>query len=157
MGQRYWLWRCMLTVDCQPLQSFARLSECKDQSSWSLENERKESETGRDGTERRAERLAAIQMQEYKHNTHTKKHTHTNTHWDVGTPQSVWHWCCQTNQGTLPLFHLLISVRGEARQLWRCNEVLSCRCNHVWCERVSSDFKSVWNRSVTYFECTLTW
>lgn len=79
----------MLTVDCQPLQSFARLSECKDQSSWSLENERKESETGRDGTERRAERLAAIQMQEYKHNTHTKKHTHTQTHTEMWAPRRV--------------------------------------------------------------------
>ncbi len=30
----------MLTVDCQPLQSFARLNKCRDQSFWSLDNHR---------------------------------------------------------------------------------------------------------------------
>lgn len=73
----------MLTVDCQPLQSFARLNECRDQSFWSLENKRErkdeESEKGGNGKEEKkggeeSEKLAAIQMLEYTHNTHTDTH-----------------------------------------------------------------------------------
>ena len=162
----------MLTVDCQPLQSFARLNECRDQSFWSLENERERKrrrkwkrgngkEEKKKGGGEESEKLAAIQMLEYTHNTHT------DTHWAVDAPLSVWHWCCQTNQGTLSLFlslplslslslsHLLISVREEIRQLWRCNDAASCCC---CCEfRVTSLFlcRSK-NVSTSYFHCFST-
>lgn len=41
--------------------------------------------------------------------------THAHTHWAVDAPLSVWHWCCQTNQGTFSPSHLLISA-GEENQ-----------------------------------------
>lgn len=65
-------------MDCQPLQSFARLSECRDQSFWSLEKERENMKKVRkrdDMKKKKTEqRLADIQMLEYTHNTH--RHTH---------------------------------------------------------------------------------
>lgn len=80
----------MLTVDCQPLQSFARLNECRDQSFWSLENERErkdeESEKGGNGKEgKKRGGKRAKNWQPYKClNIHI---THTQTHTELWTPR----------------------------------------------------------------------
>lgn len=109
----------MLTVDRQPLQSFTRLSACKDQSSWSLENGRKKkkwSKWKRGGlhththTQRRDSVKTGSHMNAWIQHTHTQKHTH----WALDAPLSVWHWCCQANQGTHSLSHLLISVKPDS-------------------------------------------
>lgn len=70
------------------------------------EQERKDEESETEGNsekkKRKKERRKNWQpykMLEYTHNTQT----HTDTHWAVDAPLSVWHWCCQTNQGTFSL------------------------------------------------------
>ncbi len=145
----------MLTVDCQPLQSFARLNKCRDQSFWSLDNEREKMKKARKRgmarkNEGKARELAALQMLEYTHNTHT------DTHWAVDAPLSVWHWCCQTNQGTISLAltcSLVLEKKPDS-----CDVVMtsSCCCTvfgvsgsslelsvkslFLWCPKTSSTF-----------------
>ena len=57
----------------------------------------------REGTARRGKKGERKDWQPYKCLSIHITHTHRYTHWAVDAPLSVWHWCCQTNQGTLSL------------------------------------------------------